>query len=93
MKKYFFILLTICSYSFAAETQTDTGRCGHILAEGDKYLQRVPLCDVSAEKHANIAMVYYKRYELCEKQGGYNFKINKLEDEHFKCGNYKNKAK
>lgn len=40
--------------------------CDYILKEGDKYLKRIPLCEVTAEKHSNIALAYYKRYELCK---------------------------
>ncbi|MCT7647564.1 hypothetical protein [Aliarcobacter butzleri] len=57
--------------------------CQDILKEADKYLQRVPLCDITAEKHANIALTYYKRYEICMKlsETGYknDFDINPLD--------------
>ena len=96
-RNIFLIILGISSSLFAAEDQVDKGRCGHILAEGDKYLGRVSLCDVSAEKHANIALAYYKRYELCKQSAnritgasGYNFKINRfVEDKPFECENHK----
>lgn len=58
--------------------------CLDILKEGDKYLNRVPLCEATNEKHSNIANAYYKRYEICVKLEGKgtvnNFNINPFDD-------------
>ncbi|MEV9477493.1 hypothetical protein ACOTVS_09810 [Aliarcobacter butzleri] len=96
MKKLIFIGLITCGPLFA-------NNCDILLKEADKYLQRVPLCDVTSEKHANIALAYYKRYEICryeyEKAGtkfktdiATSFKINPLDDdnESFECQKHKN---
>ncbi|WP_418181384.1 hypothetical protein ACNSOL_11835 (plasmid) [Aliarcobacter lanthieri] len=96
MKKLIYIGLLSCSSLFAAN-------CDDLLKEADKYLQRVPLCDVSAEKNANIALVYYKRYEICRYQyessnNSYRsniaktFKIHPFVDDSkpFECEKHKN---
>lgn len=78
--------------------------CDSLLREADKYLSRVALCEATSEKHATIALAYYKRYEICAynyentnsnyKTGSQKtFKINPLEDEEepYKCENHKKK--
>lgn len=86
MKRIVFLSIVFLNILYA-------NNCRDILAEGDKYLQRVPLCDELSEKHANIARVYYERYEICTKQNveQRNFTVNPLEEKSkpFEC---KNKA-
>lgn len=81
------------SFGLAADEKQETldTKCNYILAEGDKFLQRVPLCEESAQKHASIAMAYYKRYELCKEQKDSEmFIVNRLaEEKPFRCENHK----
>lgn len=67
--------------------------CDSLLREADKYLSRVALCEATSEKHATIALAYYKRYEICINYLRTNFQINPLEDEEepYKCENHKKK--
>ncbi len=62
--------------------------CENLLKEGDKYLQRIPLCDVVAVDNATLAKAYYERYNICVKDKKYNvkrpLKIHPFDDE-FKC--------
>ena len=102
MRKILFIGLLATSSLFGA----NGANCDNLLKEADKYLNRVALCEVTAEKHATIALAYYKRYEICAynyentnsnyKTGSQKtFKINPLEDEQepFKCENHLQKGK
>ena len=88
MKKILIVGL-IATSSLFGEYGTN---CDNLLKEADKYLSRVALCEVTAEKHATIALAYYKRYEICINYLRTNFQINPLVDEEpFKCENYKKK--
>lgn len=58
--------------------------CENLLKEGDKYLQRIPLCDVVAVDNAILAKAYYERYNICIKGKGKSLKVNILEND-FKC--------
>lgn len=88
MRKILFIGLLATSSLFG-EYGTN---CDNLLKEADKYLSRVALCEVTAEKHATIALAYYKRYEICINYLRTNFQINPLVDEEpFKCENHKKK--
>ena len=88
MRKILFIGLLATSSLFG-EYGTN---CDNLLKEADKYLNRVALCEVTAEKHATIALAYYKRYEICINYLRTNFQINPLVDEEpFKCENHKKK--
>jgi hypothetical protein len=88
MKKILIVGL-IATSSLFGEYGTN---CDNLLKEADKYLSRVALCEVTAEKHATIALAYYKRYEICINYLRTNFQINPLVDEEpFKCENHKKK--
>ena len=95
MKRIFIALSLILSSSLFG------ANCDNLLKEADKYLSRVALCEATAEKHATIALAYYKRYEICTynyEDNGSNyrtghqkiFQIDPLVDEYpFKCENHK----
>ena len=84
MKKFFIAWSLIISNSLFG------ANCDNLLKEADKYLSRVALCEVTAEKHATISLAYYKRYEICINHLRTNFQINPLVDEKpFKCENHK----
>ena len=84
MKKFFIAWSLIISNSLFG------ANCDNLLKEADKYLSRVALCEVTAEKHATISLAYYKRYEICINYLRTNFQINPLVDEEpFKCENHK----
>ena len=88
MKKILIVGL-IATSSLFGEYGTN---CDNLLKEADKYLSIVALCEVTAEKHATIALAYYKRYEICINYLRTNFQINPLVDEEpFKCENHKKK--
>ena len=54
MKKFFIALSLIISNSLFG------ANCDNLLKEADKYLSRVALCEATADKHATIALAYYK---------------------------------
>ena len=84
MKKFFIAWSLIISNSLFG------ANCDNLLKEADKYLSRVALCEATSEKHATIALAYYKRYEICINYLRTNFQINPLVDEEpFKCENHK----
>ncbi len=90
MKKILIVGLIATSSLFGAIGTN----CDNLLAEADKYLSRVALCEVTAEKHATISLAYYKRYEICINHLRTNFQINPLIDEEpFKCENHLQKPK
>lgn len=60
MKKILATLTLIAINSFGSG-------CDDLLREGDKYLQRIPLCDEMSAQNAAIANTYYTRYEICAK--------------------------
>lgn len=82
MKKTLFLLF-FTSFLLANDS------CLNLLKEGDKYLQRIPLCDETAEKHALLAKAYFERYNICIKNPELKININPLIDEDYKCDNHK----
>lgn len=59
--------------------------CENLLKEGDKYLQRIPLCDVVAADNAILAKAYYERYNICVHSNDNKvLKVHPLDD-NFKC--------